>query len=244
MGEVTSTERLALKKLTSCHDGIGATAEVTIAAASSDSEGGRMLSNEEEAHSVGLFYQLRDTVLEIEAGTRKLSFEGEHHVNASSAWSFAVSQMEILPCASDLEALKTDPDLVEEEQELLHLASLGETRNDKHNDMILREVRIGLKHEREKMESLMAAEREHEDAKMDVMMKHEDAKMNAMMKHEDEKREADRKHGDEMMNAMLKHEDVKMQIMLEEMQTLRIQLTVVTVVCVVVSVAAFLKLKQ
>merc|ERR1712127_513130 len=229
MGEVTSTERLALKKLTSCHDGIGATAEVTIAAASSDSEGGRMLSNEEEAHSVGLFYQLRDTALEIEAGTRKLSFEGEHHVNASSAWSFAVSQMEFLPCASDLEALKTDPDLVEEEEELLHLASLGETRNDKHNDMILREVRIGLKHEREKMESLMAAEREYEEKKREADRKHGDEMMNAMMKHEDAK-----------MDAMMKHED----IMLEEMQTLRIQLTVVTVVCVVVSVAAFLKLKQ
>jgi hypothetical protein len=87
---LTSTERIALNAVT-CHDGIGATTEVTITPASSTSDsGGRLLREKEEVHSVGLFYQLRDTALEIEAGTRKLSFEeGEEHMDdTSSAWSF------------------------------------------------------------------------------------------------------------------------------------------------------------
>jgi len=236
---------------------------------------------EKEAHSVGLFYQLRDVALEVKSRARKLlSFEEEDDMNVS-AWSFAVSQMKMLPCAADFELFMTDPDLIEEEEELFRQSSLGETE-DKQNDAILHELKMGLKRGDKEMESLnekMDAIQNHEE-EMDAMQnhelemmkemkglltdaigyKHDDEKIQIMLdevqiikKRENEEMDAMQNHELERMKEMkglladaigYKHDDEKMQIMLEEVQTLRIQLTVVTLICVAVSVAAFLKLKQ
>ena len=67
------------------------------------------------------------------------------------------------------------------------------------------------------------------------------------IKHEDEKMEAIQKNGDEMrvmIAAMQKYDAEEKTIMLNEMHSLQTQLTVVTLTCVIVSVAAFLKLKN
>ena len=255
-----STDRITLNVLT-CHGTTAATAEVVISPPSSD-DGGRMLRKrfnveEEVDHSVGLFYKLRDAALEVEAGTRRLSSEGGDM--DAPTWSFAVSRMKILPSASDIETLKTDSNLIEEEENLLHLASLGDT-GEKHNDVILQELRMGLKHEDEKMDAIQ----KHGDEKMEVMQKDlvetiqksEDEKMEAMMaemqKHEADEKATMQKREDEKMEAIMKREDEKMEAIMaamqshdaEEMHSLQTQLTIVTLTCVIVSVVAFLKLKN
>jgi len=227
---LTLIDRITLNAVT-CHGTTTATAEVVISPPSPD--GGRMLRRkrgleEEEAHSVGLFYQLRDAALEVEAGKRRLSSEAGYM--DAPAWSFAVSRMKILPIAYDMEMLKTDSNLIEEEENLLHLgASLGD-KGDKQNDVILQELRMGLKHEDEKMEEIQTREEEKMEAMVAAIQKQNVDDKATMQKREDEKMEA-------MMAAMQKHNA-------EEMHSLQSQLAVVTLTCVIVSVVAFLKLKN
>ena len=67
------------------------------------------------------------------------------------------------------------------------------------------------------------------------------------IKHEDEKMEAIQKNGDEMrvmIAAMQKYDAEEKTIMLNEMHSLQTQLTVVTLTCVIVSVAVLLKLRR
>ena len=58
---------------------------------------------------------MRDVALEIERGTRQLSSEHGRYLWIGN-WFFAVSQIKLLLCASDLKTLKTDPSLVEVEE--------------------------------------------------------------------------------------------------------------------------------
>merc|ERR1711937_683207 len=122
--------------------------------------------------------------------------------------------MKILPSSSDRERLKTDPTLVQEEEELLR-STTSKNTGENQNDAILHELKKDI-------------------AKIFL---HEDKARAAERQHENEVRATERQYENKLKAA--EHE-----IMIKEIQSLHIQLAVLILACVSVSVIAFFKLSK
>merc|ERR1712008_258559 len=101
-----------------------------------------------------------------------------------------------------------------------------------NNNVILQELRMGLKHGDKNMELIQ----KHGDEKMEAIQEHVDEKMEAMMTvmqtHNAEEKEIIQKREDDKMEMVQKHE----VMMLNEIHSLQTQLAVVMLTCVSVSV--------
>ena len=118
------SDRIKIEEI-NCVDGKELNAIITIL----PSIGGRFLRHESpqdignaKSHSIGLFQQLRDQAdVEYMSGGRKLGNVKNRIINNSC--SYTVGNLKILPSTVDQRVLVTDPDLLDEEEELYRLAS-------------------------------------------------------------------------------------------------------------------------
>ena len=81
----------------------------------------------------------------------------------------------------------------------------------------------------------MTVERELEDEKVQKILQHEDEKMLKFLQHEDEKIQS-------LITVKREHDKEQVYFMAEKMQSLRIQLTIMTVFRVLCSVSWYLLL--
>merc|ERR1712038_1529380 len=186
-------------------------------------------------HSVGLFKKLQQKAVENQGKTRALATststsDGEFLPGLGGGTILDVSNMKILPGDLDEELFSTDPEMIQEEEELYRYGSSKADSTVSH--LVMSKVEMqAIVEEMEKKEWNMIEE-------IDIKSKNrEDIMMNEMKKESKSREEI-------MMKNLFRELKENRETSQAELKTLRVELMVVSFACICISLFAFLSLKR
>ncbi len=183
-------------------------------------------------HSVGLFRQLQSAV---EAEQREVRALGAVAVDTKSS-IVHISDMKILPSDLDMKLLQTDPEMLEEEEELYRYASSkGDVAVNDIQPILTKMERQAMVEELEvKIDEIDIKSKTREEAMMNEIEKKERGIMNEM-KEDSKSRE------EEMMNVLRELKESKEKA---DLKLLRFELAALTLASVGISFIVFLYLRR
>jgi len=165
-----------------------------------------------------------------------------------------VRGMRVIPDISDMKRFKTHPDKEEEEKDLYRIASMRAADTEEASDLVVREV-MKERNDISDMSAKLDKVRNIEDEvkqEMELMRKLDERRMEEMelMRKLDERRmeemELTRKLDERRMEEMelTRKLDGRRMEELEDMHKLLFQSSVISIVCIVAALAAFLHLRR